>query len=372
MLQLSDVMEMKKRTKPGECNYLKMRGCYVDNEKNIVTTMNERFLNLPETEFYKYLGMAGAVYTKKIDDQMLSVEMTESERDFGEMKKLLIRCIESELKDDVSAEEIFNSIINTYSYPANYLILLFMDAYDVPRAGTDRADQDESEEVFRYILGMICPVGLAEAGLQYNPKTNRIASRERDWIVGEPAVAFQYPSWEERTAEEDRYTFYCKKPDDIPHGFLETCFGTESIKSATEIRNEFEALFFDVTKSKERQEEYVVRMNKLINLMNIEHTPTKEEPEAVVYGDDIKQMLSKAEIPDVYAKEIERGYRKIFPEYPKARWLLSSKALKKSEEKDKKKEINDLLQKAAAVIERQEGEETDLTAKMRHLAEKNR
>lgn len=58
MLQLTDVYEIKRRMSPKDCNITRMRGCYVDSEKTIVTSINERFLSLPTEEFYKYLDIA--------------------------------------------------------------------------------------------------------------------------------------------------------------------------------------------------------------------------------------------------------------------------------------------------------------------------
>lgn len=374
MLQLTDVYEIKKRMSPKDCNITRMRGCYVDSEKNIVTSINERFLSLPTEEFYKYLDIACAAYSKNIDNKMLSLEMTESEANSGTMKLMLQKAVQTGLKDEEAVEEIYQRIIDTYEYVGNYLILLFYEAYDVPRIGTDGEEQGESEEVFQYVLCVICPVNLTAAGLEYNQKRNVFEPRERDWVVGKPDVAFQYPSWEERTAEYDKYTFYCATPGDMPHRFMELGLGTVSIKSATEIRNEFEKLFYNATQSEELKEDYVIRMNRLINIMEIGHTRTTGEPELILTGDDLQNLLKSAGIPEVYAFKIEKEYRTLFStgEYPKAKWLLNSKALKKSYENEKKREVSDLMIQAAAVIEKAEGEETELTAKMRHVAERNR
>ena len=43
-----DILELKRRLKKDGCTFTKMRGCYVDSQKNIVLHMNETFLSLDE------------------------------------------------------------------------------------------------------------------------------------------------------------------------------------------------------------------------------------------------------------------------------------------------------------------------------------
>ena len=57
-MQKKDILELKRRLKKDGCTFTKMRGCYVDSQKNIVLHIDETFLNLEEEEFYKYLDIA--------------------------------------------------------------------------------------------------------------------------------------------------------------------------------------------------------------------------------------------------------------------------------------------------------------------------
>ena len=50
-----EVAEIKRRLKKERCTIQHMCGCYVDAEKNKLVTFSQKFLNLEEDEFYKYL-----------------------------------------------------------------------------------------------------------------------------------------------------------------------------------------------------------------------------------------------------------------------------------------------------------------------------
>ena len=162
MLKVTDVLELKKRTKPQECNYTRMRGCYVNNDKDKVTELNERFLSLPEEEYYKYLEIASQTLSKKVEDNMLSISLQAGEED-GTIKYLLKRAIASGLQDDETMEQLYDIIISTFNYVGNYLILFYYEAYDVPRVATggrciilldalDEVDKERRQELHSHVI----------------------------------------------------------------------------------------------------------------------------------------------------------------------------------------------------------------------------
>lgn len=50
-----DILEIKRLTKDKNCHYTKMRGCYISEGGEVRATINETFLNLDESLYYKYL-----------------------------------------------------------------------------------------------------------------------------------------------------------------------------------------------------------------------------------------------------------------------------------------------------------------------------
>ena len=47
--------ELRRRLKKDSCTFTKICGCYVDDNKNKVTNLDEIFMNLEDEEYYKYL-----------------------------------------------------------------------------------------------------------------------------------------------------------------------------------------------------------------------------------------------------------------------------------------------------------------------------
>lgn len=363
MLQAKDILELRKRLNKEDCTITRMCGCYVDNEKNIVTKLNERFLNLQEEEFYKYLEIAKDVLNKKIDDNMLSIKI----EDAG-VKRSLAAVVQSELKQEEMLEQVYDKIIETYGHVGNYLILLFHDAYDVVKITKDNQKLDESEEVYEYILCAICPVTLTTPGIEYNEEMNTFAPRERDWVVQKPETGFIYPAFEERTTESGKAMFYTKDVKAPAHKFMEDFLGCAETFTATEIRGFFEEMIFNATQSIEMSEDFESRISNRI--FEILAEPGAEDE--ALNAEEMEDLLTDVGIAPIYAEKIAKDYRIEFePKYPKVAFLLNKKALKAYEEKKRKKAMFDIMQKAAKEIVAFAGEETETVQEIADIIKRN-
>ena len=162
-----DILELKRRFKKDACTFTRLCGCYVDADRNKVTTFGETFLNLEDEEFYKYLEIAKKVMSGTIGNNILELEFPTAEEAPGGRQQFLMGLRESALKNDDLMDTFYDLVIENYSYVGNYLILVFHDAYDVMTKTSDNNKLDESEEVYEYLLCAICPVTLTKPGLGY-------------------------------------------------------------------------------------------------------------------------------------------------------------------------------------------------------------
>ena len=68
---------------------------------------------------------------------------------------------DSELNDETLLDTYYDLVIDTYDEAGNYLILLYLDSYDVMTRTKDNINVDESEEVYKYMLCADHPVPYA-------------------------------------------------------------------------------------------------------------------------------------------------------------------------------------------------------------------
>ena len=124
-----DILELKRRFKKDACTFTRLCGCYVDADRNKVTTFGETFLNLEDEEFYKYLEIAKKVMSGTIGNNILELEFPTAEEAPGGRQQFLMGLRESALKNDDLMDTFYDLVIENYSYVGNYLILVFHDAY---------------------------------------------------------------------------------------------------------------------------------------------------------------------------------------------------------------------------------------------------
>lgn len=355
MLKNTDIRELAKRMKIGECSIRRVAGIYVNTDKDKVCSIQENFQALPESLYFKYLNIAKDVLGKKIGDNMLSIRFEEDD-----MKVLLGSAIASDMKGREALDAIYDRIIDYLPEVGNYLILLFNDVYDIPRVGSDGVDQDESEEVYEYIMGAVCRVNLTAAGLSYIEEKNTFDVRERDWVVERPSCGFVYPAFEERTVERDKVLFYAASPSDPPHELMESGLGLMEAETITEINARFERLICIAAGGTEEGQRMLPRICEAIYL--------RMDEKDTVTSADMGDCCLAAGTEEILAEKIAREYRDEFSDrYPRAAYLINKSMLKKIEELQKKREWKEKCAKAAKEIEKLGGEK-QLISDLKELA----
>ncbi len=216
-----EINEIKGQYTLQDCGILKLRGCYVDGEKNKVTKLSETFLNLPEEEKHKYFDIFKKTLSgtpgKNLLDMKFNVDAYAS--DGARTKLFALR--DSELKDETLLDEFYDRVITSYNYPGNYLILLINQVYDVPGKTSDGIEmEDASDEVYSYILCSICHVTLSKPGLGYNEENNEFHDLRQFHMVDVPDIGFLFPAFNDRSEDDDSVLFYTKDADDFQSSFL--------------------------------------------------------------------------------------------------------------------------------------------------------
>lgn len=363
MVTTRDITELRRRMEISTTNVVRIAGAYISNEKDRITNINERFLNLPEEEIHKYLDIAKEVLNKKVEDRMLGLTISEESR---VQKYALAQALESKLaleKSDM-LENLYQLIIENQAIAGNYLILLFYDVYDIPKVAADGEELDDSEEVYEYILGVICPVQLTKQGLEYDEREGIFKNRERDWVVQKPTEGFIWPAFENRTVERERILYYTKDPKNPNHSLMEYALGTIPDLTATEKRLKFEDMILKLTDSVRETERIECRMADKINTILLQ--PGMEDK--ILKPEEIENLIEGP-----WAIRIAEEYENEFsPTYPKAAHLLNAKALQKYEEAKTKEEYKNLLSKAQKeIVSLAEGEITETAQEIEDLLKRS-
>ena len=284
-----EVLELRKQYTPEECSITRICGCYVDGNKEIIAQSKDAFLSLPDEEIFKYLTIFKQTLSGTIGKNLINMEFPLEQEMPGGAQEFLLQLRDSKLQDDMLIEEFYQKIIDHYIYGENYYIILIHVAYDIPGKATDGSEMfDASDEVFDYILCSICPVHLSKEGLCYNPETNHVENRIRDWLIEPPVKGFLFPAFNDRSTDIHSLLYFSKQAEDLQPEFIENALGCIFPMSAGNQKNAFQSVIMNTLGN---ECEYDVIRNIHDNLNDIMFE-AKESPEPpVLTKPELKRLL---------------------------------------------------------------------------------
>ncbi len=350
-MKKKDILELKRRFKKDECTFTRMRGCYVDAEKNIVLNINETFLNLEEDVFFKYLEIAKKTLSGTVGNNLLELNFPLDEESIGGRQLSLMELKKSRLKDDKLLDNFYKLIIDSYDYTGNFLILIFHDAYDVMTKTTDNAKLDESEEVYEYLLCAICPVSLSKPALGYLEDQNRIGARIRDWVVGPPDIGFVFPAFTDRSTDIHSIMYYTKDAKDPHPELMEEALGCGSKQTATEQKEAFHTIIRKaIGNDEEKSDRFFMEIQETLNNIVDDHNTVngKDAEPIILTNDNIQDVLVESGIPEEILTKIEKSYIEEFGDTPPVVDNLIDKKTLAANEQRKKEER---LEKKVRILE---------------------
>ena len=291
-----EVLELRKQYKPEECSITRICGCYVNGNKEIVAQSKDAFLSLPDEEIFKYLTIFKQTLSGTIGKNLINMEFPLEQEMPGGTQEFLLQLRASKLQDDMLLEEFYQKIIENYNYGENYYIILIHVAYDIPGKATDGSEMfDASDEVYEYLLCSICPVQLSKEGLCYNPETNHMENRIRDWLVEPPVKGFLFPAFNDRSTDIHGLLYFSKQAEDLQPEFIENALGCTFPMSAGSQKNTFHSV---VMNTLGEECEYDVIRNIHDNLNDILEE-AKESPEPpVLTKPELKRLLSNSGVTE--------------------------------------------------------------------------
>ena len=196
-----EVAELRRRFQQDRSGISHVRGCYVNENREIVSQFDQPLGVMTQEENEKILGLLKRTLSGTLGKNLLDITFATQQVVHGEEHKLLMALRSSELGDEDAVQAFFQKVISTVTLEGNYMILLVHDAYDVPYRSQDGDKQDDaSSEVFSYILCSVCPVKLTKPALSYYVQQNEFHNRTADWRCGGSGVRRRVPHARRRAA----------------------------------------------------------------------------------------------------------------------------------------------------------------------------
>ena len=241
-----EINELRRRFRPEKSAISRVYGCYVNSSKEIVSDLDESLGMMPQEESEKYLsllkkGLSGSLGKNLIDIVFSTQQVVDSEE-----HRLLTTLWDSQLKDNEARQTFYHKVIDSLDMgDSSYLLLLACDSYDVPHRGKDDSLQaDASDEVFTYIVCVVCPIKEGKVELGYFPGDNEFHCAAGQ-TVASPELGFLFPAFDDRAANIYNALFYSRKANEIHQEFIDAIFHVEAPMSAVEQKEAFQSALSD-------------------------------------------------------------------------------------------------------------------------------
>ncbi len=242
-MNTKEIGEIRRRQRRDRSNMTAIYGCYVNDNKQIISQFTQSLGIMPENEAERYFGLLRRTLGGTLGKNILDLTFKTSQVADSEEHRLLMELRACGLKDENLRMIFYERVIAALDLPTSYLILLGCDSYDVPFKSRDgQTGTDNSEENYTYILCAICPVKLSKPNLHYVPESKEFHDGNMVNIAGAPELGFLFPAFDDRATNIYNALYYNRSVKENHEAFVASIFNTPVAKPAAEQKRSFEAL----------------------------------------------------------------------------------------------------------------------------------
>ena len=307
-----EISEIRRHMRRDRSNMTAIYGCYVNENKEIITEFRQSTGMMPENEGDKYFALLRRTMSGSIGKNLIDITFKTSQVADSTEHKLLMGLRESKCADEELRGELFRKIIENVSMEENYLILLGCDSYDVPfKSKDDSFQKDQSEQVYTYILCTICPVKQTKPNLHYVPEEKLFHDGAMNQMVSAPAVGFLFPAFDNRSTNIYNALYYTRDVKTSQEALIEAVFNTPVPQPAAEQKKSFEALL-STSLGEDCSLDVVQTVHDEICQRIEMHKEAKIPDPLMVSKEDVKEVLTSCGVSEEHIAKFSVDYDEVF------------------------------------------------------------
>lgn len=238
-----EIGEIRRRSRKDRSNMTVVYGCYVNGQKEIISSFKQSIGMMPENEAEKYFGVFKRTLSGTIGKNLLDISFQTAQVAGSSEHRFLMDLRECRLQNDDLRMELYKKIIENVSFDENFLILVGCDSYDVPfKSKDDEAQADASSEIYTYIQCAVCPVKQTKPNLRYIAEEKEFHDGGMAQVVCAPELGFLFPAFDNRTTNIYNALFYTHSAKQNHKNVIDTLFCVPAPMAAADQKKSFEAL----------------------------------------------------------------------------------------------------------------------------------
>lgn len=293
-----EINEIRRRLS-GDRNCIgKLYGCFVNQQKEIISRIDSSMALMPQGEKDKFLAVIKKVLSGGIGKSLTDITFSTAQVADSDEHRLLMKLLQTAFNDEEAREKLFREIIDNVSIEGNYVILAAADTYDVPFKTSDGESRGlDSTDVFSYILCCVCPVKESKSELGYMAEEKEFHTFITPQIVSSPEVGFMFPAFDDRCTNIYNALFYTKNTAIVQEKLIDALFKTEAPMSVPEQKEVFTNALTQ-TLENECSFDVVQSMHEQIRERITQHKESKDPAPIDFTANDVGNMLKYSGVPE--------------------------------------------------------------------------
>ncbi|MDO5546468.1 MAG: DUF4317 domain-containing protein [Eubacteriales bacterium] len=307
-----EISEIRRHLRRDRSNMTAIYGCYVNDNKEIISEFRQSTGIMLENESDKYFALLRRTLSGSLGRNLIDITFKTSQVANSPEHKLLMDLRASQLKDDELRLSFYQKIIDSVVIEGNYLILLGYDTYDVPFKSKDDAFQkDNSDETYSYILCSICPVKQTKGGLHYVAEEKTFHDGAMNQMIAAPALGFLFPAFDNRSTNIYNALYYTHDVKTSQDALIESLFNIPVPQPAEEQKKTFEALL-TTSLGEECSLDVVQTVHDQLRERIALHKEAKVPEPLMIAKADVKEVLAACGVSEEHLSKFSVDYDEAF------------------------------------------------------------
>lgn len=307
-----EVSELRRRLRPEKNNITHICGCFVNEKREVVSLFSQSLTMMPQEEAEAYLSLLKRTLSGGLGKNLIDIAFTTRQVADSDEHRLLMALRDSELRDREVVQAFCRKIIDSLTMEGGYLILLARDVYDVPHRSDDGERQDDqSDEVFTYLVCAICPVKAARPTLSYSMDENVFHTREGGWVAAAPEAGFLFPAFDQRATNLYNALYYTRDTADSHPELVDALFRTQPPMPAAVQKETFQTILGD-TLAEECSYEAVQSVHDGLRSRIEAHKESRSPEPLTVSREDLRDVLRDSGVSEDHVSFFEQRYEAAF------------------------------------------------------------
>lgn len=307
-----EIGEIRRRVRRERSNMTAIYGCFVNEQKEIVTEYRQSTAMMSENEADRYFGLMKRTLSGTVGKNLIDITFRTAQVASSPEHKFLMDLRSCALKDDELRMAFYRKVIESVSLDESYLILIGCDSYDVPfKSKDDMTQADNSGEVYTYLLCAICPVKQTKPNLHYVAENKEFHDGGITQVAQAPALGFLFPAFDNRATNIYNALLYTRDSAMSYPNFVDALFHIEAPQPAAEQKKSFEALLASSLGEQCSLEVVQTVHDQLCQCIEM-HKESKVADPLLISKEQVKTALAECGVPEANIAKFSVDYDSTF------------------------------------------------------------